>query len=65
VAKAHELDLSVEGRYGVNFVQYWVDESAGLVFCLSEAPDAEAVRSTHRDAHGLLPDEILKVTEGR
>jgi len=65
VARAHEKDLEVEARYGVEFEKYWVDEKAGLVYCLSSAPDAESVVSTHREAHGLLPARVLPVTEGQ
>lgn len=62
VAAAHQKDLQVEGQYGVNFINYWVDEANGKVVCLSEAPSADAVRETHRHAHGLLPSRIVKVT---
>jgi len=64
VAAAHEKDLATQGAHDVNFLQYWVDESEGVVFCLSEAPAPDAVRETHREAHGLLPDRILEVTQG-
>jgi hypothetical protein len=64
VAEAHEKDLAVQDAHGVNFIQYWVDENEGVVYCLSEAPDPEAVRETHQEAHGLLPDHILEVTQG-
>lgn len=62
VAEAHLKDLETQGRYGVHFLNYWVDEANGKVLCLSEAPNAEAIRETHREAHGLLPDLIVKVT---
>jgi hypothetical protein len=65
VAAAHQKDLAVQGRHGVQFINYWVDPAAGDIFCLSEAPSAEAVLTTHREAHGLVSDEIEKVTEGR
>ena len=64
VAEAHKKDLAVESKYGVNFINYWVDEKAGVIMCLSEAPDSNAVISTHKDAHGLLPDEIQTVKQG-
>ena len=49
VAKAHEADVRVQGQYGVNYKQYWVDEADGKVFCLVDAPDKEtATRSTAR-----------------
>jgi len=65
VAEAHRKDLAAQERFGVNFLNYWVDESTGTVICLSEAPDAEAVRETHRNAHGLLPVRIEEVTGAR
>ena len=42
VAQAHQADLETQGRYGVDYKRYWVDEQAGKVICLVEAPDAEA-----------------------
>jgi len=64
VAEAHEKDLQIQGQFGVRFINYWVDEINGKVLCLSEAPNAESVRETHRKAHGLLPQTIVKVTKG-
>ena len=64
VAEAHEKDLAKQDQYQVNFIQYWVDEKAGKVYCLSEAPDSAAVIKTHKEAHGLLPDQILEVEPG-
>ena len=63
VAKAHQADLATQGKYGVKYHRYWVDEKAGRVFCLVEAPDAEAAATVHREAHGLVADEIYEVTE--
>jgi hypothetical protein len=62
--QAHAADLETQGRYGVTYQRYWVDEAAGKIFCLVEAPDAEAAASVHREAHGLVADEIFPVTEG-
>jgi hypothetical protein len=64
VARAHAKDLAVEGKYGVHFLQYWVDEAGGNVYCLSSTSDSNAIRQTHAEAHGLLPDEIYAVTDG-
>lgn len=64
VAKAHAADLAVEDRHGVRFIRYWVDEANGRVYCLSNAPSAEAIVETHREAHGLLPDSVGVVTAG-
>jgi len=64
VEQAHAADLATQGRYGVNYRRYWVDESAGKIFCLVEAPDADAAVSVHREAHGLVADAIFPVAEG-
>lgn len=63
VAGAHEQDLATQGRYGVEYKKYWVDEAAGKIFCLVEAPDAEAANAVHREAHGLVADQIFPVSE--
>jgi Nickel responsive protein SCO4226-like len=63
VAAAHEADLATQGAHGVNYLRYWVDEPAGKIFCLVEAPDAEAANTVHREAHGLVADEIYPVSE--
>ena len=62
--QAHAADLQTQERYGVSYLRYWVDEAAGKIFCLVEAPDAEAANTVHREAHGLVADEIYVVTEG-
>jgi hypothetical protein len=64
VAQAHARDLEVQGKYGVKYLKYWFDETTGKVYCLAEAPDPAACEAVHREAHGLLADEIVKVTEG-
>ena len=53
----------MQNKYGVKFLRYWVDEKAGMVFCLSDAPNREAPTKAHREAHGLLPDETHEVLE--
>jgi hypothetical protein len=63
VAAAHKADLETQGAYGVQYLRYWVDESAGKIFCLVDAEDAEAANTVHREAHGLVADEIFEVTE--
>ncbi len=64
VAKAHRADLNVQGKYEVRYLRYWVDEPQGKVFCLAEAPSADAAATVHREAHGLMADEIYQVQEG-
>lgn len=64
VAKAHQADLKVQGAHDVNYLRYWVNESEGKIFCLVEAPSAQAASTVHREAHGLEADVVLEVQEG-
>jgi hypothetical protein len=64
VAAAHQADLATQEQYGVNYKRYWVNEEAGKIFCLVDAPDAETAARVHREAHGLVADEIYEVSEG-
>lgn len=64
VAKAHLADLEAQGAYDVRYLRYWVDEGKGQVFCLVEAPTADAAADVHRQAHGLVADRIYQVQEG-
>ena len=64
VAGAHQKDLETQDRHGVNYLKYWFDEGSGKVFCLVEAPSKEAAEAVHREAHGLVADEITEVKEG-
>jgi hypothetical protein len=63
VAGAHQKDLETQGKYGVNYLRYWVDEGAGKIFCLVEADSAEDANAVHREAHGLVADDIYPVSE--
>jgi hypothetical protein len=64
VAKAHMADLQAQSKYDVSYLRYWVAEEQGAVFCLVEAPSADAAVTVHREAHGLVPDDIVQVQEG-
>jgi len=64
VAGAHQADLATQGQYDVEYRRYWVDEARGKVFCLVEAPTADAAARVHKEAHGLVADEIYEVKEG-
>lgn len=64
VAAAHKKDLEVQQKYGVNYLRYWYDKGTGKVFCLVEAPSKEAAAAVHREAHGLVADEIIEVKQG-
>lgn len=61
LAAAHQADLDIQGEEGVDFKQAWADPRSGHVFCLSEAPSAEAVRRIH-DRTGHPADEIHEIT---
>jgi len=63
VADAHRRDLETQGTYGVRYLRYWVDEGAGKIFCLVEADSAADASTVHREAHGLVADEIYPVSE--
>jgi uncharacterized protein DUF4242 len=64
VGNAHKADLEKQSAYGVDYKQYWFDEGTGKVFCLVEAPDAESAIRVHREAHGLVADQLVQVQEG-
>jgi hypothetical protein len=64
VAKAHMADLQNQSKYDVQYLRYWVNEPEGKVFCLVDAPSAEDAAAVHREAHGLVADEIYPVQEG-
>jgi Nickel responsive protein SCO4226-like len=63
-AGAHQKDLAIQNKYGVNFIKYWVDEANGNIYCLAEAADSQSIRKTHAEAHGLVPDQVQLVTGG-
>lgn len=63
VAEAHRKDLETQEVYGVSYLRYWVDEAAGKIFCLVEADSAEDANTVHREAHGLVADDIYAVSE--
>jgi hypothetical protein len=63
VAKAHMADLQAQGAYDVRYLRYWVGEDTGKVFCLVEAPSAAAATTVHREAHGLVAEQVIQVQE--
>jgi hypothetical protein len=64
VADAHQKDLEIQDKHGAKALKYWFNEEKGEVFCLFEAPSAEAAEAVHRESHGLMADEIIEVKEG-
>jgi len=65
VEHAHEADLKTQEKHGVKYLRYWFDEGTGKVFCLVDAPSKEAAAAVHREAHGLVADDLIQVTEGK
>jgi class 3 adenylate cyclase len=61
VAQAHHSDLEVQARHFCKALTYWYDEPRGTAFCLVEAPSETAVREMHREAHGLIPNQVIEV----
>ena len=64
LAGAHQRDLEGQAKHGVNYLKYWFDEDSCAVFCLVDAPTREAASAVHREAHGLVADDINEVREG-
>jgi class 3 adenylate cyclase len=64
IAEAHEMDVQVQGKYGVTYHEWWYNDAVGSIYCLVEAPSQNAAMAVHREAHGLIPDEIIEVERG-
>jgi class 3 adenylate cyclase len=63
VAQAHARDRHVSGKHDVDFLSYWFDADLGTAFCLARAPAADNVSAAHAEAHGLVPNDIIGVSE--
>ena len=63
VARAHLTDIALESKHGVKFLAYWFDAAHGEVFCLATASRPEDLQAVHREGHGLVPNEIIAVSE--
>lgn len=61
--EAHNLDVAIQDEYDCKAITFWLDEERGCAFCLIEAPNEQAVRKLHNEAHGLIPHEIIEVEE--
>ena len=64
VIEAHKKDLEVQAKHGVKYLKYWYNDKEGTVFCLVEAPSKEAASTVHKEAHGLVADDIYEIQEG-
>lgn len=63
VAVAHAADVGASAGFGVQFLSYWFDADSGAVFCLAKASDRDSVISVHRASHGMVPGQIIPVSE--
>jgi class 3 adenylate cyclase len=63
VAQAHLRDLEVGAKLGVQFLPLWFDSNDGTAFCLADAPSPEAMQAVHRESHGMIPSEIIGVSQ--
>jgi class 3 adenylate cyclase len=63
VAKFHASDLELADKYGVQFLSFWFDPDTGGAFCIARAPARENLEAVHRESHGLVPSEIIPVSE--
>ena len=61
VEEGHRADMHVQGKYGVTYSRYWFNPKAGKIFCLCEAPNADAARRVHKEAHGMVAEKIIEV----
>jgi AraC-like DNA-binding protein len=59
--KAHVADEVIQQKYGVKYLQFWVNEEAGNLFCLVEGPDRQTVETVHRLAHGHVACAVVEV----
>jgi class 3 adenylate cyclase len=63
VAEAHARDLPLSAKHGVQFLSYWFDDDTDQVFCLAKAPGGENLEALHLESHGMIPHEIISVSE--
>ncbi|RSK39781.1 nickel-binding protein [Mangrovimonas spongiae] len=64
VKKGHMADKQTQGKYGVKYHQFWVNQEAGTIFCLIEGPSPEACEKVHKEAHGNVACNIVEVEAG-
>lgn len=61
VEHLHTLDVQCQDKYDVKFQKFYINEKEGTVFCLVEAPNMEAAKACHQEAHGNMPCEMVEV----
>jgi len=61
IAQAHLADLAIQDNHDVDYKKYWFNRDCGKLFCLVEAPNAEAANCVHEHAHGLVAEKLIEV----
>jgi len=64
IAQLHQRDLKVQDQFGCRGITYWFDDKRKTAFCLIEAPDEDAIRKMHDEAHGDVPYSVIEVDPG-
>ncbi len=63
IAEVHLRDIEIQGKYGVRYVTYWIEEEAQQAFCLVDAPSKERAALVHKEAHDDVANEIIEVNQ--
>ena len=61
VADLHQKDLKIQHKFNCKGLTYWFDDKRKTAFCLIEAPNKEAIKEMHNNAHGEVPHQIIEV----
>ncbi|AFD08837.1 transcriptional regulator containing an amidase domain and an AraC-type DNA-binding HTH domain [Solitalea canadensis DSM 3403] len=64
IKRCHMADVKIQAKYGVRFIQYWINSEAGMFFCLMEGPDKESCMAVHEEAHGNMACNIIELQGG-
>jgi class 3 adenylate cyclase len=64
VAAAHHNDVEAQGTYGVRYLRWWFNQDLGSIYCLVDAPNAQAAEDVHQAANGFVADEIIPIEQG-
>jgi len=64
LVKSHAKDVAAARPNDVHFINYWVNEKEGLMFCLLSATDTLSIKKTYAEGSGMPASVFYKVTEG-
>lgn len=63
VAQLHQADLKIQHHFNCKGLTYWFDGKRKTAFCLIEAPNKDAIKLMHDNAHGEIPHRIIEVDD--